>query len=91
MSKREAPKAWKESVVAPLREWLTDSHARCNWSVPIENVGTVGGYVVNGHLFVLLDYTDGGWDAFTIVPSLEIDKTLAALEDACGLAQGETP
>ena len=89
MSTQKAPEDWKESVMAPLREWLVQHHARCNWSVPIENVGTVGGCVVNGHLFVLVDYTNGGWDAFTMPPSPEIDKTLTSLEDACGLHERE--
>ena len=77
----------KEEAVKPLREWLHANHARCNWSVPIPQVGTVSGYVVNGRLFVILDFGDDGWEAFTPVPGLDVKKTLEALEVASGLKE----
>lgn len=76
---------WKEEVGKPLREWLLENHARCNWSEPIENVGTVSGYVVNGRLFVVLDFKNGGWEAFTAVDDQNIEAALCELAAACGL------
>lgn len=80
-----APPEWKEEITKPLREWLHEKRARCNWSVEIENVGHVGGYVINGHLVLILDFGDGGWDAFTPVKAQDIPGTLQEMAAACGI------
>ncbi len=81
----EKQKEWAESVMQPLRDWLVEHRAVCNWCKEIERVGTVSGYVVNGNLFVIMAWKDGGWEAFTAVENQDIKGSLRDLEAACRL------
>ena len=76
---------WREQAMAPLREWLTDHRARCLWSIDVQNVGTMSCYHVNRGVFCIMYYKDGGWDAYTQIPSQDIEGTLHDLAAACEL------
>lgn len=82
-------KAKPETLLA----WLDENDASQTWSVLVDNIGYLAGYVVNGRLLIVLEY-DGrhevaGWDVFLGVESRKVDVSLDAMSSACGLTESE--
>lgn len=77
----------------PLRDWLRDHNARCNWQIPIGNPREPTGYVesyalqgAKGDLIVVVHARKMGWNIYTAERTGEVVKTFADAEQRIGLS-----
>ena len=73
-----------------LQEWLSQQRAKCMWFEVVHQIGTMCCYQISTGIFLIMFYDHGGWDAYTQIPDVEVDKTLEKLEQFChGVPQEE--
>lgn len=57
------------------------------WSQRVPHVGTVTAFVIHGHVVLVQDFTNGGWNVYTATTDDgEISATIAALAARCNVA-----
>jgi len=83
--KSKEQKLWKECITQELYNWLTENGARRTWSELACNEGTLSGWTINGHVIIILDYDNGGWEAFIPVKGSKVDDALEELSIACNV------
>ena len=77
--------ARKASTMQPLNDWLTENWAQRAWEEMECSEGILSGWMVNGCVFIILDYKNGGWEAFVPIKAPLVEGALKELETACKL------
>lgn len=74
----------------PLRDWLREHNARCEWQVPIGDRESPQAYVecwrvYKGAVVLLIQANQNGWEIFS---SLNTNKVQESLDDALARCRG---
>ena len=76
----------------PLRNWLREREARCDWQIRRGNEESQHEYIErwqlpNGNALIVTVRSHGkGWDIYTPCGSPRVDETLADAAKRCGVA-----
>lgn len=67
-----------------LSDWLAKRHARCLWQSKVAGVGELDAWDINGHVVLSLAYKAGGFELFTTVREMNIERAFAEADERIG-------